>query len=356
MSDEKYNIEEGVSPDVLARVERFKEEDKLLEEHRPSEEANEDNLEETEQEEQSPESVEEEKEEGEQSTDSDKESKIEAFLKDNGLTRDDLLKDHKFEVTIQGRKRAMTYQDIRSSLGRTVSLQKKVSSLENSDELKMGTLALAAKSGDKSAQKKLRDILSSSMKEDETLDDLDDIKGEFNEEDVLSEKLDKQKFDDIFDDVKEDLDFKENMDTINGSLRGRLPEVVWQSYYDSPESRRTMYDLVKSGRMDDLLDRMDQALLNLPHEEQIKVESDPDLFSKHFMVVLKRANAEAAKKTKDNSKDQGEDESDGLDSVSSGKTGRQSGKASKPKVDWMGKSRDDFMKVRAKLIGGHASL
>jgi len=277
-----------------------------------------------------------------------------SVLSDSG--KDDVdEKPQTFKVMLHGKERSMTENDIKSAMGKLEKLQKLGKTANDSEEMKLGTLTVAAKNGDKGAQKKLRDMLKTSLGDDD-MDDLDDVTTTFDEDSALQDSIKEDEFEVQFLDVKDGVDFKDNMAKIENELKAKMPLKVWESYFEAPETRRTLYDLVASGRMDELLTQLEDALATLPINKQIEVETNPELYGQYFMTVLKRSNAELSKAGTDTkgTGDDGDSTDDGLDSVSTGKKGRASGKDSKPEIDWANMTKEEFRAEKSKRFGAHS--
>ena len=202
------------------------------------------------------------------------------------------------KVTFRGKERELTPNDISAALGRADASQKKADKLQGSEEYKMGLLMTAAKGGDKSAQKKLQKLLveyTGVETPDDMIDNLEEVDGDFDEESVLQKKEEELAFDDAFSDVEGGVDFQKNMDIVSTDLKGRMPAKVFDAYWAKPDTRRTMYDLVALGRLDELMDAFDQNLAKLPFREQLYLEKDPDEWGELFAKTVREQNASRAK-------------------------------------------------------------
>lgn len=258
----------------------------------------------------------------------------------------------KIKVTLHGVERELSMHEVKSAVGRQSSLQKQLNELTKSDEMKFGTLLKAAQDGDKKAAKKVQNLLVKGLEKDDAdqlNDELDDVKGEFDEDEVLAKKQLEARFDTIFGAVKNDVDFQKNMDTIQGDLKTAMPEKVWTHYWEVPEHRKVLYDLAASGRQSELLGALNEHLAKLPFEKQLEVQSNPDLFGEAFLIVTREQNAVARKNAEAN--DEGSDEQDELSAVSPGPTARS--KDTTPAhgegPDFENMSSEEFMKQRSKM-------
>lgn len=248
---------------------------------------------------------------------------------------------HRFKVTIGGEEKELTYHEIKSAIGRSSALQKQLNQMNSSEEMKLGTLMAAAKSGDKKAGKKAHDMLVAAFGKEsaeDLIDELSGVEGDFDEGQKLSEREKEAQFDQFFDDVKDDVDFETHMTTVNESFPGRVPAKVFEAYNNEPHLRRTMYDLAASGRADEILSAVDAEINSLPFEKQLEVRSNPDLYGDAFFLVVNKLNA-----SKQAKKEKTEDpEKDALDSISGGNESRRSEVAT-PQGEV-----PDFLKMSAK--------
>lgn len=236
--------------------------------------------------------------------------------------------DQKIKVTIKGKEKELTLEQVKSALGR----QEKYDQLLKSEELELGKLAAAARKGDEEAKAKLQEMLGGPASEDEDPSEEDDSQEEEDDDQAY------------FAEVKKDVDFKENLSKMNTALRSRMPVKVWESYNASPAHRKAMYDLVKSGRSDDLLDQLDSILADMPITRQIEIESDPDSWGDMFLAVVRRDNAK--KKTKEGGRSA---DASGIDSVSSGKKGKVKSDAPPKAPDFMSMSSKEFNEYKIKM-------
>lgn len=175
--------------------------------------------------------------------------KLKAFLEENKLTEEqfveEFLKDRELPINFKGKSRKLKLQDIRSLLPREETFQRKFDNLSKSDELRLGTLMKAAQGGDKNAQKKVQKLLidmTGAKDADGMLDNLEEVEGEFDEEKLLVDQRAKDDEDLHFSDVKDEVDFKDNLAIVETDLQKRMPPKIFKSYWKEPSSRRTMYE------------------------------------------------------------------------------------------------------------------
>lgn len=254
----------------------------------------------------------------------------------------------KIKVTFRGKDRELTQNDVAAALGRAESNQKKAEQLSNSDEYKLGVIAKAAKDGDKGAQKKLQQMLiefTGAGDADGLTDNLDEVKPDFDEDKVMKDNASKQEWDDAFSDVSEGVDFQKNLDIVSSDLKGRMPAKVFDTFWNRPDTRRTMYDLVAVGRMDEVMDAFDQNLEKLPFADQLEIERDPDQWGSLFAKTVRTLNAQsgkaasteekAASNTDDGSGSQGNPEEVTVSSGNRGRTPRTAQDEGTPDFDRM---------------------
>jgi hypothetical protein len=274
------------------------------------------------------------------------------FAKDQGMEPDalaeKLFQNRKIKIKVKGEEKEMDYHQIKSTISREETFQKKFEGMRKSEEMKLGTLMKAAQAGDIEAAKKIQNLLvkgTGVRDADDLLDKLENAKGEYDEDAVLAKTHDTDEFDEVFADVKDSVDFKTHMGTIETKLKSFMPQKVYEQYWKSPDSRRAMYNLAASGRLDELSSAFEAEIARLPFEKQLELEGDPDLYGRAFVAVIKRQNAKKAQ-TGGGSQDK-----DDLAAVSSG---------SRPKVrkpeskiptaeEIMAMSPDEFRAYQDKL-------
>ena len=216
-------------------------------------------------------------------------------------------------------------------------------SLRSSEEYKELIALKAAKDGDKGARKAILDQLKS-MEED--LDALSESEETFD----VDAKMKDSSFDEVFEDVKEDVDYQETIDKIETDLKSRMPEKVFKSYYDAPETRRTMYNLIKSGRTDEVFQGVEEALSQMSLGERVKAKADPEFYGLMVVEVIEDLNARRDQPTGQTDTP----ESSGLEAVSTGSSSHRQVKADDGQVDWMNLYENDpakFREMERKLLG-----
>lgn len=369
-SVDKIVVEEGVSSDLQARIEKFAEQDLKQAEGMPNIEIvpNPDNPTPEEQSEvsfgvaETKESPPKEDTKAEETPSKPEEGSgaeetqgtpaidgLNEFLSSSKLSEQELLDklldspDAKLSVTIKGKPREITYSDIRSMMGREESFQKKHDLLMKSDEQRLGTLMLAAKNGDKGAQKKVQGLLkdmtgaSDGGEIDEKLEDVED---KFDEDKAIQEKTDKAAWDEVFLDVKNDVDYQENLDIVQSDLKARVPSKIYDAYWNNPHTRRTMYDLVALDRVDEILNAFEENLAGMSIEKQLEIESDPEQWGTLFSKTVRMQNASkkqagATGANPSNTDTGSQPGKSSMDSVSSGDQGRNPAKAQEGTPDFM---------------------
>jgi len=255
---------------------------------------------------------------------------LDALLKQHNLTeaqfREKLMEGHKYNVRIKGKDREMSLAEIKSLAVRQGVSDKKLSDLQASEEYRWGLTVAAARAGDKAAQKKLLKLTMEAAKAEdaESLGEgLDAVTDEFDEAKAVEDKAKVNEEDQYFADIKEDVDYSANLDIIKTDLKKRIPSNIWKVYWEAPATRRAMYDLVSSGRADDILGLMDKELSNLPYEKQLEIEGDATVYGRFLAAVVRTDNQKRAKATKtDASKAGNNADEEAISSVSSGRAGR----------------------------------
>lgn len=225
------------------------------------------------------------------------------------------------EFTVGGKTREYTAHEIKSALGR----QRKLDEVMGSSEYKMGLLIKAAESGDKGAQKKMQELLvkfTDSEDADGMVDKLEEEKGEFDEEGKAKEQLNKVSEDEFFADVKDSVDYEDNLAKIDSSLKPRIPEKLFNQFSANPSAKRAMYDLVASGRMETLLNAFELELNALPLEKRLDVLSDPETYGREFTNLVKRENAKQTQPQTTEQKQSEDNSNSDLDAVSTAPSGR----------------------------------
>ena len=249
------------------------------------------------------------------------------------------------EITLGGETKHYKAHEIKSALGR----QRKLDELMKSDEYKMGKLMKAAQDGDSKAQKKLQGLLvgfTGAEDAEGMVDKLEDVEGEFNEDEKVQEEVKQADFDVVFDDVKDDVDFKDNLAKIDTDLKAVIPKKIFESYIANPEAKRVMYDLVASGRAESLISAFNAEIDQLPLEKRLDIQTDPDLYASEFTRVVRSVNAKEQASNKEEPAKTEESDSD-LDAVSKGGTARTQPKtSSEPDFDSM--TTEEFNKYAAK--------
>lgn len=226
-----------------------------------------------------------------------------------------------FEFTVGGETKEYSAHEIKSALGR----QRKLDATLKSDQYKLGTLMVAAKNGDASAQKKVQEMLVSMTGADDAdgmLEKLEEEKPEFDEDKEADKLAEEAEFDAMFEDVKDNVDYSENLAIINGSLKAKIPETIFDEMNSAPQSRRAMYNLVASGRMEHLLSAFEQHVSTLPHEKRQKIQTDASAYGDEFLLVVQQDNARISEADKPSQTKKEEPVDDGLDAVSTAPNAR----------------------------------
>ena len=142
--------------------------------------------------------------------------------------------------------------------------------------------------------------------------------------------------------MKDDVDYEENLNKISSDLKSRMPAKVWEHYNSAPDTRRTMYDLIKSGRTDEIFEALNGELGKLPLGERVKAKADPEFYGMMVVEVINDLNARRDQpaettETSDNS---------GLDAVSTGNSSRTVVQPVEEEIDWIALQRDNPAKFR----------
>jgi len=207
----------------------------------------------------------------------------------------------------------------------------------------MGLLMAKAKEGDKGARKALLSAIKD-MAGDEDLSSFEDTEETFDTEKELEARKEDSKFEEVFADVKSDVDYEETLAKIDTTLKSQMPEKVYQDYYDKPETRRTMYDLVKSGRADEVFGALNEELQKLPLVDRVKIKNDPELYGSLAYEVIQDLNA---RKQGTTAKDQADSD---LDAVSTGTSSRRVEKE-EAEPDFLTMSKEEFKAYEKKMLG-----
>lgn len=325
-TNEEFVVEEGMSPEVMARIESVKEDQKGIENVKivenpdevkevPENEVNLDAPPEAES--QTPDAdVKDVTPDEEKNFDIDME-KVDALAKEQGMDADafadKLFRERTFKVKVGGKEKEFDYHQIKSTLSREESSQKRYDKLRSSTTVKYGTLMEAAESGDKGAQKQLRDMMVKFMgaeDADDMNDKLEDVKDEYDVDKALQTKQKDDEFETAFADVKDDVDYQDNMNTIETRLKEIMPETIFDQYWEDASSRRGMYNLAASGRLEELSSAFQEEIGKLPLDKQVELEGDADAYGRFFLKVIEKNNAKKPPEKPP--------EDDGLSAVSTG--------------------------------------
>jgi hypothetical protein len=250
-----------------------------------------------------------------------------------------------FEFTVNGETREYTAHEIKSALGR----QKKMNEVLGSEEYKMGLLMKAAQDGDKKAQKQLQEHLvrfTGSEDAEDMLDNLQYETAEFDADSKAEEKKREAEFEAAFSDVKDAVDYQENLAKIDTVLKPHIPEKIFDSFFADPADRRTLYDLAASGNGPQLISAFNQFVGGLSPEKQLEVKTDRNAFVQAIELTVQQM-SNASKAASQGS--QGEaDESSDLDAVSTKASSRTANpKSSQP--DWASMSAEEFRQYQVKM-------
>ena len=260
------------------------------------------------------------------------------------VVQEDETSDTPFVFKVKGEDREFTRDQIKYIVSREETFQKKFTKLESSDEYKLGVLMAAAKQGDKGAQKRLRSELLE-MVTDGDIDSLEDVMDEYDGDKNLDKRKAEAELEEVFSEVKSDIDYEETLAKIDTDLKPRMPEKVFKKYNDTPAERRVMYDLIKSGRTDEVFDALDGEFQKLPLAERVRIKNDPDMYGSLVFEVIQDLNAQ--RQQKGAKVDQGNSD---LDSVSTGNGSHRVEKES-PAPDFANMSKEDFLEYERKFLG-----
>jgi len=248
--------------------------------------------------------------------------------------------ENPFTFKVKGEEKEFSRKQIDSMLNREQTFQQKNNELKNSEEYKMGLLFSAAKGGDETAQKKVKELLS----EVADLENLDAVEGEYDVDEKHRETIEKSDAEEPFSDVKDDVDYQETLDKMKESFRERMPSNVYNDYLADPHSRRVMYDLEKSGRAGEVFDALDEELSPLSSLDRTKIKSDQELYGNLLVDIIK---VKFSAKQKTDTKPIKEESN--LDAVSSGDSSR-SVPVDDSNPDWANMSAEDFAKAEKKAL------
>ena len=110
-----------------------------------------------------------------------------------------------------------------------------------------------------------------------------------------------------------------------------------------------MYDLVATGRREEVVGALNDEISRMPLEKQLEIQGDPEKYGQAFFIVVQRLNDS---KNSPQTEPEGSDESDdsaGLDVVSSGNKNRESKTAQSDGPDWKNMSSEEFQKRRSQM-------
>lgn len=284
---------------------------------------------------------------------------VDDFLADNKVSKQELLEqllgDPDTSLTIKnkrGKDTKTNFNNLKADIERGRQSQTKLDKMSNSEEMEFGIVMAAAKAGDKEAQKKaLLMIKEFSGKEeiDEVIDDLEDVKGDFDSSAAKDKQVEADAWEEYFpESLKNSVDYEENIANMDAILKGQIPEKVYKFYTDRPETKRIMYELVAQGSAQEAMDAFFVKYDSLPSVEQTRIDNDPAAWGTAFnssFESLKRQKKSASKNAESNS-----DPSTPMDSVSSGSTGRS--RAPAPAKSFLKMSSKEFAAEKARLLSG----
>lgn len=192
-----------------------------------------------------------------------------------------------YKFSVKGQDRDYTHDQLQKMLAREETFQQKWEKHRVSDAYKLGALMAAAKDGDKGAQKQLLSELEGMS------DDLDVLRESEEKFDVDS-KIKDDELDSAFADVKSDVDYETTLGKIDSDLKGKMPEKVFEEYSSNPQTKRVMYDLIRSGRTDEIFEALNKELGSLSLAERVRYKQDADLYGGLFYEVVQDLNARKA--------------------------------------------------------------
>jgi hypothetical protein len=251
---------------------------------------------------------------------------------------------HELTFKVKGEDKNYTKDQLQHYLSREQTFQQKYESLRNSEDYKQLVALQAAREGDKGAQKLILDQLKG-MEED--LDSLSEVEETFD----VDKKVEATSMEEAFSDVKGEVDYEETLDKISTNLKSKMPEKVWSAYNEDPVHRRTMYDLIKSGKDGEILNSVNEAINQLPLGERVKAKADPEFYGMLVVEVVNDLNAQQTDvgQTKDTV------ESAGVDSVSTGRSSHSQPNAGNAEIDWLDlfhNDRKEYERLSKKALGG----
>ena len=251
--------------------------------------------------------------------------------------------ENPFVFKVKGEDKEYSKDQLQHLLSREQTFQQKATKLETSDEYQLGLMFKKAQDGDKGAQKKMMEAIRSMAGEND-LESLEDTEEEYNREEVQAKQELDSKFEEAFADVKSDVDYDETLGKIESELKGHIPEKLYKQYYDSPDERRTLYDLVKSGRAEEVFGALNEELGKLPLTDRVKIKNDPELYGSLAFEVIQDLNAQ-----KSSSGNEGQAESN-LDAVSTG-SGSHRVEKEEAAPDFLKMSKEEFQAYEKKMLG-----
>lgn len=244
--------------------------------------------------------------------------------------------------SVKGEDKEFTKEQIQHMLSREQTFQQKFTSLRESETTKLGMLMEAAKKGDAGAQKRVLAELKEMTNSD--VYELEDVEQDFDLDKHVEEQTADAEDVDAFADVVNDVDYEKTLDKMKEQFPSRMPPKLFQSYWDNPAERRVMYDLAKSGRVDEIFDALDGELNQMPLADRIKIKQDPDAYA---LAVVEAINGLNAPQQPAPPKDLGQTE---LDAVSTGQSShRQEKEESLP--DFSRMTDKEFKEYQVKHFG-----
>ena len=244
-----------------------------------------------------------------------------------------------YAFVIKGEKKKFSRGELVNRLSREETFQKKYNKLEQSDEYKYGLLLSKAKAGDKAAQKSLKDILGELNEGD--VSKLDAVQDKFDLDDHVEKTLSSNKEEEVFEDIKDDVDFPETLSKIESDAKSRLPPVVFETYWKDPKARRVMYDLEKSGLSEQVYSGLQAELDGMTSRDRAAIKRDPEWFGDLIVEVLNSMSKPAAPQQETRP-------SSNLRTVSSGEGARHRDTDGEP--DWANMTSEEFKLAEAKYL------
>ena len=316
-------IEDGVSDEDIALAKQFHEEHEKSLETDPSQEESQEPV--------------------QQADDKGTDNNVDADSKDGVVEGE---QDGSYKFDIKGEEKEFSRKDLVNMLSREDTFQKKFNSLSQGEEYKLGVLMKAAQDGDKSAQKAVYEQLKS-LSEDVT--DLESVEEEFDTEKAVEKQNEDNQFDEVFADVKGDVDYEDTLSKIESDLKGKMSPEVYDSYYQGAETRKVMYDLVKSGKTEEVFGALNEELSKLPLVDRVKIKKDPDMFGDLVVEVVNDLYAQPKDTGK---KDSGKSN---LEAVSTGNRSHSQPSKDDTQIDWLDLMKNDpkkFREMEAKFMKG----